>query len=71
MCACRLDIFDRLSEGASPPIVRPNGDIAKRMDDVCDGFQVLPPPPFLPRLLPPPFPVADCVCMYAAGPLLV
>lgn len=35
----RLDVFDRLSE-TSPPIVRPNGDIAKCMDDVREGFQV-------------------------------
>jgi hypothetical protein len=46
----RMDLFDKLLGDApapttgskpEPPIVRgPNGDIAKRMDDVRDGFQV-------------------------------
>ncbi|KAG2500928.1 hypothetical protein HYH03_000755 [Edaphochlamys debaryana] len=35
----RLDVFDKLSE-TSPPIVRPNGDIAKCMEDVREGFQI-------------------------------
>lgn len=36
----RLDVFDKLSEGASPPIVRPNGDLSKCMEDAREGFQV-------------------------------
>ncbi|EFJ52435.1 hypothetical protein VOLCADRAFT_120268 [Volvox carteri f. nagariensis] len=35
----RLDIFDKLNE-SSPAIVRPNGDIAKCMDNVREGFQI-------------------------------
>ncbi|GLC34703.1 hypothetical protein PLESTB_001232300 [Pleodorina starrii] len=35
----RLDIFDKLME-SSPAIVRANGDIAKCMDDVREGFQI-------------------------------
>lgn len=38
--ACRLDIFDKLAEADGPAIVRPNGDIAKCMEDVRDGFPV-------------------------------
>ncbi|GIL72207.1 hypothetical protein Vretifemale_2587, partial [Volvox reticuliferus] len=35
----RLDIFDKLM-ASSPTIVRANGDIAKCMDDVREGFQI-------------------------------
>ena len=38
--ACRLDIFDKLAEADGPAIVRPNGDIAKCMEDMRDGFPV-------------------------------
>ena len=35
-----MDLFDKISESASPAVVRSNGDIVKCMDDVRDGFQV-------------------------------
>ncbi|MEW5312424.1 MAG: hypothetical protein WDW38_004061 [Sanguina aurantia] len=35
----RLDVFDKLLS-ASPPIVRPSGDISKCFDDQKEGFQI-------------------------------
>uniref|UniRef100_A0A7R9Z2Y3 Cilia- and flagella-associated protein 300 n=1 Tax=Chlamydomonas euryale TaxID=1486919 RepID=A0A7R9Z2Y3_9CHLO len=35
----RMDLFDKLQE-ADPPIVRPNGDLVKCMDDQREGFQI-------------------------------